>query len=28
LQNDLGFFANVEFRSGIEEALKYFDKTT
>ena len=27
LQNDLGFFANVEFKSGIEEALKFFDKT-
>ena len=26
LQNDLGFFAKIEFKSGIEEALKFFDK--
>ena len=26
LQNDLGFFAKIDFKNGIEEALKFFDK--
>ena len=27
LQNDLGFYANIDFKSGIEEALKFFNNT-